>query len=755
MRSLFREMRRAPVRIATSIAAIALAIAAIGVFAVPGVAENSLRDIAAEDRLTHINLSTTPFDDPDLLADLARFPGVEGVETRISATVELTSGDDVLIVGSSAGSTIDRLRVEAGRQPRSPNEALVSPGMASIGDVLTVATQTGSAGADDTLTIVGIGQTTWLATEDAVFTAPETARRLTGIEGVNTVVARLDDPSTDNLVVAVDDFRDRLAASGVSLTTFPNVLPDGAHPIEEDLAQVSFMIGSLGVMAGIVALILLASTTNAIVTERTRDAAIMRAIGGTRRVVRRDLRRLAMAIGVIGTLIGLPLGLVVANYVAGMVLERFAGISPSIGVDLVVLVASILFGIVGARLVSARAARKVAKADLAIALRDRDAAPFGARWSDRLLARLPTGGIASRIALRALARRRGRAIAVAAQFAGAVAAAILVASLSASVAGFNEAELASHHWDTETTPADPLYPYPLDRPVGDGVEVALHTWGEIDDWEIELFGVRPDTDMIETNVTAGSWLPVSGSDSGDGSSSSTPAPAVLAERFATQEGHAVGDEITVELAGGPASYRIVGLHPIRSVALFVADDALAADLGTGGAGNTVWAVDGAEPPTLDRLVTTTISQADLFAEDTASRDVIVAIFAAIGTIVVAIAALGVASTVSMSLYERRAEFAAMQASGARRGDVRRMIALELAVVGLVGWVTGSVLGGLGASAIMDFFATANAVELGFTMAWAAVPLAGLAVGVLVLILAATAAGRTQRRPLEATLRAAT
>ena len=524
MRAILREMRRAPVRIATSIAAIALAIAAIGVFAVPGVAESSLREIAADDRLTHINLTTAPFDDPEVVAELANLPGVEDVEVRTSATVELTSGDDVLIVGSRPGSTIDQVRVDAGRYPRSATEALVSPGMASIGDVLTVV----GRGDEDALTVVGVGQTTWLATEAAVFTLPEAASRLTGIDGANTVVARLDDPTTDNLDGAVDGFRERLAAEGVSLTAFPIVLPDGAHPIEEDLTQVSFMIGSLGVMAGIVALILLASTTNAVVTERTRDAAIMRAIGGTRRVVRRDLRRLAIAIGAIGTIIGLPLGLVVANYVARMVLERFAGISPSIGVDPVVVGASVLFGIVGARLVSGRAARRVAKADLTAALRDRDASPFGARWTDRLLARLPTGGLASRIALRALARRRGRGIAVAAQFAGAVGAAILVASLSTSIAGFNEAELASHTWETETMPADDLFPYQLDESVGDGAEVAIHTFGEIDDWEIELFGVRPDTEMIDTDVVAGSWLetPPSGSYAAP--------PAVLAERFADQ-----------------------------------------------------------------------------------------------------------------------------------------------------------------------------------------------------------------------------
>jgi putative ABC transport system permease protein len=230
---------------------------------------------------------------------------------------------------------------------------------------------------------------------------------------------------------------------------------------------------------------------------------------------------------------------------------------------------------------------------------------------------------------------------------------------------------------------------------------------------------------------------------------------VLAERFATQEGHAIGDQIIVELAAGTATYEVVGLHPVRSVALFVPAEDLAADLETGGAGNTLWTIGDAEPPAIGGLATTTVSQAALVAEDVAARDAVLAVFAVIGTIVVAIAALGVASTVAMNLYERRTEFATLQASGARRSDVRRMIAIELGALATVGWVIGSIAGGLGASAIMGFFETVNAVELGFTMSWIAVPLAGAAAGGLVVMLAASAARQTQRRPLEATLRAAT
>ncbi|MCP4225783.1 MAG: hypothetical protein GY773_20810, partial [Actinomycetia bacterium] len=49
MSSLTQSLRRAPARVIASVLAIALAVGAIGVFAVPDVAANSLRELAAED----------------------------------------------------------------------------------------------------------------------------------------------------------------------------------------------------------------------------------------------------------------------------------------------------------------------------------------------------------------------------------------------------------------------------------------------------------------------------------------------------------------------------------------------------------------------------------------------------------------------------------------------------------------------------------------------------------------------------------
>ena len=59
MRQMFREFKRAPARIVTSILALALALGAMGVFAIPAVASSSLRASVGADRMANLG-STRP-----------------------------------------------------------------------------------------------------------------------------------------------------------------------------------------------------------------------------------------------------------------------------------------------------------------------------------------------------------------------------------------------------------------------------------------------------------------------------------------------------------------------------------------------------------------------------------------------------------------------------------------------------------------------------------------------------------------------
>jgi len=132
---------------------------------------------------------------------------------------------------------------------------------------------------------------------------------------------------------------------------------------------------------------------------------------------------------------------------------------------------------------------------------------------------------------------------------------------------------------------------------------------------------------------------------------------------------------------------------------------------------------------------------------------VLAIFMAIGVVVVGVATLGVVSTVGMSLYERRRELAVLRALGGRRSQLTRLIALELAPLALAGLVVGAVAGYFAAMAIMGFFEASSGIDLGYAFATGSVTIAAVAVVIGIALVARTAAGRLTRRTPAAALRA--
>ena len=721
MMGLIRTMRRAPARLFASVVAIALAVGAIGVFAVPGVAAGTLRDLAADDRLAHVAVDVTGDVDPDAL-DL---PGIASIETRHVGIVDTPEHDQLRVVGFDADAQdINLLRPVAGRLP-SAGEAVVSDGVAEIGETVTI------AGTD--LSVVGIGTTAWWSFSDTVYTTPETASTLVGGD-TTRVLLRHDDPTEANLDAAVEALRGQLGAA--TFADFPQVVPDGTHPIEEDLVQISTMIGLLGVVAGIVALTLLATTSSTLITERTREVAVMRALGSRRRPLRRRLRRLALGVATAGLIVGIPLGLIVANLVARMVLERFVGVTPDIGWSPVVMAASAVFAIGGAWLVSGRAARRVTRLPLADALRDRMGDAWGRRLGDRLVTKLRLGGLFERLALRNTLRRRARSISTVVQVAAGVGAVIVVASLATSVTSFNSAELEPWQWETRAVTHAPGLALEREQAASRG-EPSIIVWGEVNDWEVEVHGLDPATAMLDPTVEDGRWI-----DDGPG--------VVVTQGFAAHQGLEIGDTVQVELASGTVEYPIVGLHRARARDVYVPIDTLAEDLGRTGFVNAVYSTSATAPDL--GLPAETTSVAEMSAEDQAARDAIVGIFFAIGGIVAGVTVLGVMSLVAVSLHERRHETATLLAIGGRRADVRRSLVTELLPLGIVGAALGVVAGWGGAIGIIAGFEASSAVDIGTDFAQGAVAPAIIGAVVVLTVLALSAARQATRVPAAVVLR---
>jgi len=735
MRAAFRQFRRAPMRIVASVFALSLAIGAVGVMAIPAVARQPLRDVAVRDGLADLVISTTALDSAQVAA-LATIRGVALVEASTSAVVELGDGDVTVVGMQLVDQQIDRLHVIDGRPPATDREALASPGFRAIGETVTVGVTS--------LRIVGHGDTLWFGGTDTLYTTTQSALAISGSEGPDriAIVAKVD--TAASLHSIADEVRDVIGRQGDTFASFPFFLPGERTPIEDDIEQISTLIGLLGMVAGIVALVLLASTTSTLIAERSRETAVMRALGSPSRPLRRRLRRIALGITATALVIGLPLGVLIANVIARLVLDEFVGITPKFGFSIVVVAGSAAGALLGARLVSARAARRVTKLPLAEALRDREGAPFGRRFSDRLLARMPTGGLLSRVALRSSAHRRTRAVAVVAQIAAGVGALLVITSLTTSVNGFNDATRAPWRWASMTTAGQNGLPF--DSGVIDGTsrqELAIRVDGQVSDLDLDIFGFSPDTTMFFSPIRDGSWL----------SSSGAP-EAVLSAGFASRSDINVGDTIDVDLPSGIVRYKVVGTVDDHGRAVYLDVAVLAADLGVPGRYNMVLSAD--ETPTLRTSVpvsTQTMEQLAQQGED--DRASFVLIFGAIAAIVAAVAALAVVSTMSVNLYERRHEFAAVQAIGARRRTVRGLIARELFPLGLVGIGLGLGAGYLGTKGIIGSFEASNSVDIGTVFATSSLPaiVSGTLLGLLVL--ATMAARSAGRRPIAPTLRGST
>ncbi|MGB7878170.1 MAG: ABC transporter permease [Ilumatobacteraceae bacterium] len=732
MSGILHQFRRAPGRILASVFALALAVGAIGVLAVPTVAGGTLHSAAERGGLADIVVATTPLD-ADQIARVAALDGVAAAEGEAVLAVTTAAATETDLIGLDFDQqTMDVIELTAGRMPADGHEIVTSPGFGEVGDRVVV---------DDTsFEIVGNGGTLWWSDSAVAYADLDSVVARTG--GTTRLVITAVDDGADELRAIADATRDVLAERGDAFTEFPVYLPDGSTPIDADIEQVSTLIGLLGVVAGLVALVLLASTTNTLITERTREVAVMRALGGRARPLRRRLRSIALAITAVALAVGLPLGVLISNLIARMVLQEFVGVTPDVAIDWWVVAASAIGAIVGARLVAARAAARVTRRPLAEALRDRDGSPYGHSVTQRFAARVPTGGLFGRLAARASIRRPARTVAILVQIAAAVAAAFLVPSLVTSVNGFNDATTAPWTWESLTEARDPGLPFEVAALANRGdVEAGVYSFGEIDDWEVDVFGFGPDTKYFQSELASGRW-PSAGS-----------REAMLSAGFADRRGHHVGDTITIDLASGPVDYLIVGTAQDAGRALYADRDVLAVDLGAPGGANVIWSSDPA--PSLDLPVSTTVTTADeLAAESRASRDAIVMVFGAIGIIVAGVAALAVISSMTVSLYERRHELAALQAIGARRRRLRGLLARELVPIGLLGVAGGLALGALGTRGIIGSFEASNAVDIGVVDATAAIPF--IIVGtVAVLVLLATVVTRSVgRRPLAVTLRGA-
>jgi putative ABC transport system permease protein len=328
-----------------------------------------------------------------LLAEVQAVDGVAHAEGQVVGTGQILGSDGEPVGGSGAprlagswvaNEELNPYRIVEGRAPETPDDVVIDRGAAddgtlSVGDQTIVQTPTPTE-----VTIVGIatfgdaddlGGSTW-----AAWTLEGAQRHVTGQPDQITSVLVAGEAG-----VNPDELRQRIAS----------VLPDGAEAamgtalVDERLDEISGFLDPLrlflvvfGGIALVVAALSINNSYSVTVAQRTRELALLRAVGATRKQVRRIVSLEALLLGVVASAIAIPLGWGVAGLLTVM-FDAFGFGGPTGGLEIrpTSVIVTAAAGVVATLGAAQAAARRSSRLAPLAALRDTsiEAAGIGAR----------------------------------------------------------------------------------------------------------------------------------------------------------------------------------------------------------------------------------------------------------------------------------------------------------------------------------------------------------------------------------------
>jgi putative ABC transport system permease protein len=660
---------------------------------------------------------------PVQVEGLARLPNVTGVQPLSVVQTRIWIGErrqKAIVVGlpSYARQPVDRVAITTGAAPQN-------------GTVLTDVQNTNGGRYDgklgDTVRIVGVGDRVHELRVSGVgrnlewsqlgvngdfvvlYGTPETAAHLAGEAGYSLLAFRLKDASTAAANRTVDEVRRYLRAE-TSFTRFsdlPTIREPGSYPGKELFEQLATLMNVFTVITLLAAGVLVANTMGTLIGEQRREIGVMKAIGGTRRQIRHIYLRTALLLGAIGAMLGVALGIVIANVIVGFFGSTFFAISPDWSVSIPVVVVSLVLGILGPPLTALPAIRRGTRIPVRQGLEEVPSLDGGVRLLDRLLRRLTLLPRTAQIGVRSVTRRTRRTLATVVQIALAVGTLIGVLALMNSVTTTTEAAWNQLHYDLDlNTVVGKQLDAKADRLIRTtpGVAIAqpvLMNTVKAAGKDASAWGLPPKP-MFEQKVVSGRWFSPSEEEAG--------APVtIIATNIARELGAEVGDRVRIGTASGPRTLRIVGMTgtQMENGLLFLTPlSSMRAILDSPATVNAYWVrtsstdhalIDKTTTALEDRLaaagysIGTNIRYVDQARNVDANRQISTAI-GILGFLIVAISMVGLINAITMNVLERTREIGVLRCIGARARDIRRIFAAEGLVVSLAGWLLGIPVG---------------------------------------------------------------
>lgn len=692
-------------------------------------------------------------------------------------------GKDGKAISSNGAPTIganwiesDRLnqqRIVDGNAPRGPTEVVLDPKLAEkagvgVGDRTVVFTPTGQLDA----TVAGLARYTngkdSLGGESYIFFDTATAQKVLRVEGYTDLVVAADDG------VSQEELRGRVAAvlpAGTEAITGDKLADEQASDIQEGLGFLNTFLLVFAAVALFVGAFIIFNTFSILVAQRTRELALMRALGAGKGQVTRSVLLEALVVGGLASAIGLAGGIGVAIGLQALFSAFGAGLpSAAIVIEARTIIVAFAVGILVTAVAALMPARRAAKVPPIAAMRD-------AATPDRSLVRQTVGGAVllagGAVAMTLGLTGSGLSILGLGTVLAFLGVALLSPHLSRPVTGLvgvvfrrglpgrlGKQNSQRNPRRTASTAAALMIGLALVSAVGVlGASLKDSVRKTVDqavgaDFIVDhnATGIAPRTiDQIEALPGVGSATffrqervvfdgdddyPVAISPSAIGSTVSLnqtagsitalgPGKMLIADDKATDKNLTVGSTVPVQYPDGTsATLTVAGIYKSNSLVGSYVLDTSAGDHFDEPlyAAGLVKVADGADPAqvrgelerTLKAYPNLTLQdRTEFVGEATGQIDQLVQFFSLLLALSIGIAVLGIVNTLALSVLERTRELGLLRAVGMSRRQVKRMVRVESVLVAVFGGLLGLVVGVIFGVALQRALVGEGVTELAF------------------------------------------
>ena len=655
--------------------------------------------------------------DDELVAAVLKNPDVSHAEPRRVITGQIKSGPmrwrnlTLFVVKDYGDIRVSKLEPERGAWPPATGELLIERDAfqvlgADIGDAVTVKT---ANGVEQPLVVSGrvhdVGQAQ-ARMENIVY----------GYANLDTLVQLGEKPYYDrlNILVADNQFDEnhirKVAADVKTLIESRgrevwrvDVPAPGKHPHSDLTGILLLAMSSFGLFVLVLSGILVINLLAAMMASQVRQIGVMKAIGGTRWQIARIYFSQALFLGITAVVVSIPLGLLgsraLCRYMA--VFLNFDINSFAVPPWVYFLVA--LAGIAAPLAAAAYPVWKGSGVPVRVALADFGIAQtrFGASGFDHLLAKFSGLFRPLILAIRNSFRRRARLVLTLLTLAAGGLFFLAALNVRASMINTLDRMFAARKFDLTVILRDVYEQEKVLRAIAGSpgvkrVEGWLGTEGEIGGERFGVIALPGDTQLLDLEIIEGRNL----------TASDTDAIVVNNSLAGRLRQFRVGQDVTLRIEGVEKSWRVVGLarEAFSPGLAYVPFSAL--QQGPSKFVNSLrLSVDHADEDSIETIkaeLDRNLEQNGMRARTSTSKAehrfgfdqhmVMIYVFLIVmSSIIGCVGGLGLMTTMSLNVLERRREMGVLRAIGATPRIVWAMVVAEGLVIGLLSWAIAALL----------------------------------------------------------------